>query len=81
MGGPLARVTIERLSHVGKREQHVSVSVSGLGIHSILSAHPFLLRWLQGYSVALVSLQHERAPKSIWALEQILIPPEYADAN
>jgi hypothetical protein len=30
------------------------VSVSGLGIHSILSAHSFLLRWLQEYSVALV---------------------------
>ena len=55
MDGPQARFTIERLSHVGKHEQHASVSVSGSGHISLsLSAHPFLPRWLQGYSVALV---------------------------
>ena len=37
MGGPQARITIERLSHVGKREQHASVVsvISGLGILSL----------------------------------------------
>ena len=35
MGGPQARITIERLSHVVKREHHASVSVSGLGILSL----------------------------------------------
>ena len=38
----------------GKHEQHVSVSVSGSGgIPLFLSAHPFLLRSLQWYSVAI----------------------------
>ena len=47
MDGPQARFTIERLSHVGKHEQHASVSVSGSGHISLpLSAHPFLPRWL-----------------------------------
>ena len=54
MGGPQARITIERLSHVGKREQHASVSVSGLGILLSLSVHSFLIGWLLEYSVMLV---------------------------
>ena len=44
-----ARITIERLSHVGKREQHASVSVSGLGILLSLSVHSFLICWLREY--------------------------------
>jgi len=42
MDGPQARFTIERLSHVGKHEQHASVSVSGSGHISLspLRARP-----------------------------------------
>jgi hypothetical protein len=41
MDGPQARFTIERLSHVGKHEQHASVSVSGSGHISLPLRPPF----------------------------------------
>jgi hypothetical protein len=49
-GGPLgARHNRAAFLMLGSMRSACPVSVSGLGILSILSAHPFLLRWLQGY--------------------------------
>jgi hypothetical protein len=53
-GGPQARITIGRHPTLGSVRSACPVSVSGLGTHTIFSAHPFLLCWLQGYSIALV---------------------------
>ena len=54
MGGPQARITIERHLTLGSVRQHASVSVSGLGILLFLSVHSFLICWLLEYSVTLV---------------------------
>ena len=58
MGGPQARVTIERHQlTLGSVRQHLaSVTVSGLGIYILLflSVHSFLICWLLEYSDALV---------------------------
>ena len=57
MGGPQARVTIERHQlTLGSVRQHASVTVSGPWAYVLLflSVHSFLICWLLEYSDALV---------------------------